>query len=223
MPVRADLAPGHWHDIVSTLSFLLDEHAQLIRDQQPRTRFNRCGYLVDGVYSREALDLPKLLVGSEGTLCLFTEATLRTVAIPEAKVLVLLGFASLELALLGAQIAAATGPIACELMDRRLLSLARGNDAGHVAALVPPEAEAILLVEYEADSSAQAHAAARTLVDELAHGERLALHAGIGADADQYDRLWQLRALALPSLYGLKGGAAAAVRGRHWRAPGAIG
>jgi FAD/FMN-containing dehydrogenase/Fe-S oxidoreductase len=205
LPLRAELAPAHWHDIVSTLTFLLEQHIDLVRANQPQTRFNRCGYLLDGVYSPTALNLPKLLVGSEGTLCLFTEATLRTVANPGGKALVLLGFASLDLALQGAQLAAATGPAACELMDRRLLSLARGSDAGHVAALVPPEAEAILLVEYEADTPGAAHAAAQLLGDQLTRGERLALHADTGVDPDQYGRLWQLRILALPSLYGLKG------------------
>jgi len=204
IPLRGDLAPGHWHDIVSTLTFLLEQNTELIRDFHPQTPFNRCGYLLDKVYSKQFIDLPRLLVGSEGTLCLFTEATLRTIPFPGGKALVLLGFASLDLALQGAQKAAATGPNACELMDRRLLSLARGSDAGKVAALVPPEAEAILLVEYEADSPAQARAAASDLVNQLGP---LALHAGIGTEPEDYDRLWQLREVALPSLYGLKGGA----------------
>ncbi|HWY86627.1 MAG TPA: FAD-linked oxidase C-terminal domain-containing protein [Gemmataceae bacterium] len=207
MPLRPDIAPGHWHDIVSTLALLLEQNGELIRACQPQTRFNRCGYLLDGVYSKDAIDLPRLLVGSEGTLGLFTEATLRTLSLPGGRALVLLGFLSLDLALQAAQKAATTAPIACELMDRRLLSLARGSDAGKVAALVPAAAEAILLVEYEAGTQAEASAAAVALADQLSRVDRLALHAVTGCAGEQYERLWQLREVALPSLYGIKGGA----------------
>jgi FAD/FMN-containing dehydrogenase/Fe-S oxidoreductase len=207
LPLRADLGPSHWHDIVSALTFLLEQNTELIRDFQPQTRFNRCGYLLEGVYGGSALDLPRLLVGSEGTLCLFTEATLRTLPLPGGKALVLLGFASLEWALKAAQKAANTGPAACELMDRRLLSLARGSDAGKVAALVPAAAEAILLVEYEADTPAAARQAALDLADQLGRVERLAIHAVPAFEPEPFDVLWQLREVALPSLYGIKGGA----------------
>ena len=44
-----------------------------------------------------------LLVGSEGTLALFTEATLRTIPLPAGRAVVLLGFASVEAALRAAQ------------------------------------------------------------------------------------------------------------------------
>ncbi len=67
LPLRPDLGPGHWHDIVNTLVFLLEQNTELIHAFQPHTRFNRCGYLLEGVYTSGAIDLPRLLVGSEGT------------------------------------------------------------------------------------------------------------------------------------------------------------
>ncbi len=125
LPLRANLAPGPWQDIVRALAYLLEQSTDLVRTWQPKTPYNRCGYLLEKVYSEKVIDLPKLLVGSEGTLGFFTEATLRTLPMPGGKSLVLLGFAALDLALQAAQIAASSGPVACELMDRRLLSLAR--------------------------------------------------------------------------------------------------
>ncbi len=47
---------------------------------------------------------------------------------------------------------------------------------------------------------------AQGLVDQLRWGERLAIHAVAAGDAHQHDQLWQLREVALPSLYGLRGG-----------------
>jgi Fe-S oxidoreductase len=114
-------------------------------------------------------------------------------------------FASVETALRAAQLARPGGPAACELLDRRLLSLARGSEAARVAALVPPAAEAVLLVEYEADTPREARAAADGLVG-LLREERLALHAVAAHDGDDMDRLWRLREVALPSLYGLRTG-----------------
>ena len=47
---------------------LLEQHADLLEICRPRTRFNRCGYLLDDIFARSSLDVPRLLVGSEGTL-----------------------------------------------------------------------------------------------------------------------------------------------------------
>jgi FAD/FMN-containing dehydrogenase/Fe-S oxidoreductase len=200
--------PGtHWHDIVSTVAVLLEQNADLIRQQGPQTRFNRCGYLLRDVLQGDAVDMPRLLVGSEGTLGLFTEATLRTVPLPGGQALVLLGLASLEGALRAVQRALPSRPSACELIDRRLLSLARASESGEVAALIPAEAEAVLLVEYEADTPRAARESALELADLLYRAERLALYAVPAFEAGTIERLWQLREGALPSLYSLRGGA----------------
>jgi FAD/FMN-containing dehydrogenase/Fe-S oxidoreductase len=207
VPQPTDTQPTHLHDILTALAVLLDQNRDMIERQRPRTAFDRCGYRLAGVLEGETIDLPRLLVGSEGTLALFTEGTLRTVPLPGGQSVALLGFARLDDALRAAQIAQGTGPTACELLDRRLLSLVRGGDGGRVAALIPGAVEAVLLVEYEADSAAEAARAAEGLVEQLRGGERTALHAMTASDPEAYDQLWQLREGALPSLYGLKGGA----------------
>ncbi|HYT92092.1 MAG TPA: FAD-linked oxidase C-terminal domain-containing protein, partial [Gemmataceae bacterium] len=198
---------GHLQDIVSATAVLLEQHADAIRTCRPRTPYNRCGYLLHDVLVDGVVDLPKLLAGSEGTLALVSEATLRTIPLPGGRSLVLLGFASLDAALRAAQRTLPTGPAACELIDRRLLSLARGSDAGGVASLIPPAAEAVLLVEYETDTYREARDAALQLAERLYRTERLALHAVPAFEAADIDRFWHLREVALPSLYGLRGGA----------------
>jgi FAD/FMN-containing dehydrogenase/Fe-S oxidoreductase len=204
---QANGSNNHWHDIVSTLAVLLEQSADLIRNNGPRTRFNRCGYVLGDVGQGPTLDLPRLLVGSEGTLALFTEATLGTVPLPGGKSLVLLGFGSLDSALRAVERTLPTRPSACELIDRRLLSLARASEASKVVALVPPEAEAVLLIEYEADTPREAHAAALELADHLYRSDRLALYAEPAFEPEAIERLWQLREVALPSLYSLRGSA----------------
>jgi FAD/FMN-containing dehydrogenase/Fe-S oxidoreductase len=207
VPRPTDEQATHLHDILTTLAVLLDQNQRLIDEQRPRTVFNRCGYRLDGVLKDGTLNLPRLLVGSEGTLALFTEATLHTVPLPGGQAVALLGFASLEHALRAAKLALSGRPAACELLDRRLLSLARGGDAGKVAALLPPAVEAALLVDFEADTPAEACWAADGLVEQVRWGERLAVHALTASEPAAHDQLWQLREVALPSLYALKGGA----------------
>src|SRR5262249_20748560 len=170
----------------------------------PRTRFNRCGYLLHDVLTEDQIDLARLLVGSEGTLGVFTEATLRTIPLPGGQAVALLGFDSLDAALRAAQRAAETGPVACDLLDPRLLALSRG-----VVPIPLPGAGAVLLVEYEADSPAEARDAARTLVDQLQRIDRLALRASVAAEPDEIEQLCRVRDAALPGLYGLRGGARA--------------
>jgi FAD/FMN-containing dehydrogenase/Fe-S oxidoreductase len=197
----------HWQDIIHAVSVLLEQNAALLRSAGPQIPFDRCGYRLRDVRQGDVLDTPRLLAGSEGTLALCTEATLRTLPLPAGQALVLLGFASLDGALRAVQLTLPTRPSACELIDRRLLSLARASEASQAAALVPAKAEAVLLVEYEADTPREARDAALELADRLYRSERLALHAVPAFEPAGIERLWQLREVALPSLYGLRDGA----------------
>lgn len=191
-------------DISRAVVGLLQQSADLIAACRPRTPFNRCGYLFDGVLTPERVDLPRLLVGSEGTLALFTEATLRTIPLPAGRALVLLGFPSLEAALRAAQRTLSGEPAACDLLDRRVLTLARSNDAD-LAALIPASVESVLLVEYESDTPTGATRAAAELQDHL-QLDRLATLTVVGVEPAEIERIWRLREAALPSLYGLRGG-----------------
>jgi FAD/FMN-containing dehydrogenase/Fe-S oxidoreductase len=197
-------ATGRLDDVVSSIVTLLEQHVETIKTCRPRTRFHRCGYLLHDVLDAESLDLARLLVGSEGTLALFTEATLRTIALPAGRAVVLLGFTRLDSALRATQLTSASGPVACDLIDHRLLRLARGSH-GAIADLVPASVEAVLLVEYEADSPAEAARRAYDLANRLHRCERLAILAHVAADAPACERLWQVREAVLPSLYGLRG------------------
>ncbi len=184
---------------------LLEPKADLIRLSQPRTPFNRCGYLLHDVFGPQGLDLAKLLVGSEGTLALFSEAVLRTIPLPGGRSAVLFGFDTLDAALRGAAHARLLLPTACELLDRRLLMLARGYSAELVKA-IPPSAEAILLVEFERDSWEEARQAGLESIDLLQRLHHLATLAMPAFDEDSIARLWEIRNAVLPALYSLSRG-----------------
>jgi FAD/FMN-containing dehydrogenase/Fe-S oxidoreductase len=191
---------GHVQDIVLAVVALLEQNTELLHKHQPRTPFNRCGYQLHDVLDSKSLDVARLLVGSEGTLALFTEATLKTTPLPGGQAVVLLGFASLDAALTAATICSATKPTACELIERRLLTVARGGDPSSAA--LTPGVEVVLLVEYEADTAVAAAQQAADLAARFHNGDHPALQAVIATEPAEIERLWRIRGTALPSLYG---------------------
>ncbi len=106
--VDETLAQGNGHDaslpestnrlpeLVRSVAGLIHRHAATIAKHQPQSLVNRSGYQLHGVLSNNQLDLAKLLVGSEGTLALITEATLTIDRLPIDRGCVLLLFDSLD-------------------------------------------------------------------------------------------------------------------------------
>jgi FAD/FMN-containing dehydrogenase/Fe-S oxidoreductase len=197
-------SPDRLAAIHRTTVALLDRHAAAIVAERPRTPFNRAGYLLHDVLTADVLDYPRLLAGSEGTLALFTEVTLRTEPLPGGRGVALFACADLHAALAAVARLLPRRPAACELLDGRLLSLVRGR-GGDLARLVPAHAGAALLVEFEADSRDAARRQTLDLIDELVKDHRVLL-AVPGLTAEEADHLWRLVEMALPSLETLRGG-----------------
>jgi FAD/FMN-containing dehydrogenase/Fe-S oxidoreductase len=198
-------SPGRLEDIVASISTLLDQNVSLIDACRPLTSFNRCGYLLNGVLGQNDVDLAKLVIGSEGTLALITEATLRTIPLPVDGAMVILAFSSLELAVRAAQAASLSLPAACDLMDRRLLALVR-TAVPDAAKLIPDMAEAILLIEYESALPQQARQAAFDISKQLHHRERLAFCAHSITEPKNQGEFGYLREAAMRSHHSMRGG-----------------
>ncbi|MGQ0636862.1 MAG: anaerobic glycerol-3-phosphate dehydrogenase subunit C [Planctomycetaceae bacterium] len=144
--VRSEKGANVKSKLVQEISQLLKQNAGLIDERQPPLVRNRCGYFLRGVCDGNRLRLARLLVGSEGTLALTTSATLHTTAIPAHRGVVLLLFGNIESAMKAIQAIAPQQPSACDLLDRRLLTLAREADR-RFEELIAAGAEAALIVE----------------------------------------------------------------------------
>jgi Fe-S oxidoreductase/FAD/FMN-containing dehydrogenase len=201
-----DAPPGRLEDVVSSTMTLLEQHAELIRSCKREVVLDQAGYALGDVHTGDSLDLARMLIGSEGTLALFTSVTLRTIPVPAGRSVGLLGFARLDTALRAARVALTTSaPTACELLDRRLLRLARGEQG--LSDLVPEEAEALLLVEYEADSPAEASVLVDDLAARLTERDRLAIYARPSITQAEVERFWQLRQAVSPGVSTVRGSA----------------
>ena len=190
--------------LVERLHRLLARHEDLIERTQDEKLPNRCGYNLRGVASREHLDLARLLVGSEGTLALITEAHLATQPLPAHRGVTLLLFDSLEKATQAVREILAHGPSACDLMDRRHLTLAREAEV-RFDLLLPRETEAALLVELHGEERHEVRDRLHHLVDRIWHQERMAFGACQAFDLAEIGLFWKLVSRIQPSLFRLKG------------------
>jgi FAD/FMN-containing dehydrogenase len=178
--------------------FLLDVHPviasaeELSRARHVGVRKESSGYATAD-YAR-SYDLVDLLVGSEGTLAIFVGVELALTQIAGATSSVLGAFTSLDKAVDAAVRAREGGAVACELLDRTFLDVARAGGKFEMSA----DVEAVLLAEVEGESPAAAADAARKMASLF---ERCAATSvRIAIDEPTETELWELRHAASPIL-----------------------
>ncbi|MCA8985335.1 MAG: FAD-binding protein [Planctomycetaceae bacterium] len=192
--------------ILRRLATILKEHEDLIREYQPSLPRNCAGYMLRGVLQRGYLNFPRLFAGSEGTLGLCTEAELHTSPLPAARGVALLLFSRFDQAIQALPGILEFEPSACDLLDRRLLTLARESSLTHDVR-IPPQAEAALLVEFV---DVQQHALEITLERFrrfVVHDLQSANLAQLTSTEEEARRLWQLPRQVIPLLARIKGSA----------------
>jgi glycolate oxidase len=131
-------------------------------------------------------DVTALLVGSEGTLAVFTEATLRLVPNPPAVATLLALFTDVRAAAraVGAIVGAGVVPRCLEMLDAATLGAVRAAGVS-----VDTRAGAMLLVEVDGEGSERA----LERVGEAASAQEGNIDVVVAQDAGQRDRLWAAR------------------------------
>src|SRR5207248_4807219 len=147
---------GRTATITEAVTALLKANAERIAITRTRTPFDRCGYQLHGVLSATGVDLAKLLVGSEGTLAVITEATLRTIPLAGGTCVTILGFPTLDAAVRAGLALRQFAPAGCDLLDRRLLSVMRRPANGEGNGQIPSSVGAALVVTVEGNTEREA-------------------------------------------------------------------
>jgi len=180
---------------------ILSGNERVILAALPRTSRNRSGYNIAGIYHNDTIDMARLLAGSEGTLAIFTEITLRTVPLPQATGLLQLEFDSLEKAAQTVPVIVETTASACELMDKSLLDMAR-EGLPQYRDILPAGAEALLLVEHTGNSVPEVKEKIKRTIEAVGN---VAGGRSVVLEPHEQQRLWKCRKDAVPLLDRKKG------------------
>jgi FAD/FMN-containing dehydrogenase/Fe-S oxidoreductase len=188
---------------------LAGEHADAIRARYPRIMRRVSGYNLDEFVPRNGAARPfglqRLAVGSEGTLVVVVEMTVRLVPKPHYTALDVVHYTDLQAALESSQDILTTGPYAVELTDKMILDLARGNIEQRARmGFVQGDPEAILIVEYAGESEAEVRAKVEAL-EGLRARRRIGYAAHLAFDPVEQQSIWKLRKAGLGLLLGTKG------------------
>ena len=198
LPGQGTWTPGPQARLASGLLEIVTRHREVIDRRSPKTRRNSSGYaLREAVDGR--IDLAQILAGSEGTLGLILDATLRIVPIPKARATALALFDDLEKT--GAAVVEILkfAPSAVELLDGTFVQVIREADPRTGAAL-PDGTEAILIIEVEGDEAGEVQDRLVRLATLLAGRLGLATEVRRAARPEDTARIWAVRKAASPIL-----------------------
>lgn len=140
-------------------------------------------------------DLVRLMVGSEGTLGVITEVTLRLRPLPRFRRLLAARFESYEEAIDAINVVRTSGvePAALEFLDRRTIELV----SKHGEVKIPPSG-AMLLLEFHGSSLTAVEEDVKEVIGLLIEHE--CISHSIASSEEERVRLWNVRKGAYPSI-----------------------
>jgi FAD/FMN-containing dehydrogenase/Fe-S oxidoreductase len=154
---------------------------------------------------RDKCGLHQLVIGSEGTLAIVTEAELNLLPRPKHRGLLVPQFSSLAAAMDALAVCLEFQPSAVELMDRLLLELSAQNLAlREVMQSIPGPPQALFMVEFSSDNAAEVADRVEKLQRRL-QGVNGLTGMTPALDAGLREPLWNLRRAAMPLLYSMPG------------------
>ena len=183
---------------------IISSHKDVIDKHTPNVSKNASGYNLKETVNNGSYDWSKLFTGSEGTLGVVTEMTLRLTDLPRERAALLVYFDSLDKAGQALVKILKSGPSALEIMDRYFFDFVRENDP-HFDEMLLKNLEAALLIEYEGDTietvRKQIEAQEKGLIQET----KLAFGAEKAYDPAEQARLWAVRSSAWSLINKVKG------------------
>ncbi len=198
----ADGVGGRLAELRQGLGRQLEVSAAVVRASQPSGRPLHGGYRLHDLGDPSSPDLVRLICGSEGTLGIVTEATVRTEPVDTTSEVALFLFDSLEKAAVAATLLSEYGPAACDLFDKRHLTLARSTSVAFDL-IIPRAADACLLVEFSGVDAEERLDAAITRIHST---ERLSDEVRRAEDADDAAMFWSLARNVVATMHRSRSG-----------------
>ena len=183
------------HAWIDPLIYFIRSHTALLREKKPRVSKNSSGYNLFALaeaLETGILDLPRLFVGSEGTLGLTLDATLRLLPRPARTVTALLYLERFEEVGHLVRELLSLSPGALELLDSNSLNLIGRSQFG-----IPETTRAVLLIELDEEPLEDRIRMLETLYEKYHVTQPL----DVARDPEQQEALWQVRKSIYPTLY----------------------
>jgi len=205
-PAGAAAPAGREGEISRGVAAVVARNRAEIERRFPKLLRRVSGYNLDALL-RDPADLISLIIGSEGTLAVITEATVGLVPLPPHTALAVILFADLFAALEAVPLILSFAPSAVELIDRMVLEMTRAQlEYARRMTFVQGDPDALLIVELSGDRPDEVD-------DRLTALEQALKAAGAGyacvritSAADQ-DDVWRVRKAGQGLLQGVKGDA----------------
>ncbi len=187
---------GRRGEIYASLKALRDRYAGRIRERFPRIPRRVSGYNLDELLPENGFHVARALVGTEGTCVTILEVVANLVYSPPVRTLLVLGYPDIYSAGDHIPEILESKPIGCEGIDERLIEYykKKGEELKETAKL--PEGGGWLLVQFGADTRADADGQARALMEHLRR-KNDAPSMKLYDNPAEENRIWEVRESAL--------------------------
>jgi FAD/FMN-containing dehydrogenase len=179
-------------EVYRQLDGLISDNLDLIKSIHKPVSKNSAGYdLADVKHKDGSFDLTPLMVGSQGTLGIVTEATLRIVPNNMNRTLVVAGFNKIDDADEVVSKVLPLKPAAVEMVDKHLLEFIEKHYPNQLKGLLePPFPEILLLIEFDDLGKAVQAKKVKRLTKIL---NTVTNDFQITTDYDEREELWKIR------------------------------
>ena len=194
-------------DIYRNLRRIAQDNSAEIEARYPKIMRRVSGYNLDDFLTDAPFNLSKMVVGSEGTLCVVTEAKINLVPRPTMTCLSVLHFAGIVEASEATREVLRHEPSSIEVMDKILLDRSR-ESMGHAGSMsfIEGDPGAVLAVEFYGESEAELTSKMNALKSDMEH-RRLGYACVNLLDRADQTNVWNVRKGGLGLLMSIRGDA----------------
>jgi FAD/FMN-containing dehydrogenase len=181
-------------EVYRALDTLIEENKQLINDTELHVSKNSAGYALRDVKRKDgSFDLTPLIVGSQGTLGIVTEATLGTEPYNPDTTLIAAFFDDLQIAeqVIAEIHALPETPSAIEMVDDHLLNFLDQHNPNQLKGIVEkPFSKLIVLIEFDSGNQRIQKKMTKRATKILAKAQ---IKFQVETDEREKEKLWQIR------------------------------
>src|SRR5262245_47131728 len=200
--MKGDRLENHLYREVHALA---QQHKLEIEQRYPKLMRRVSGYNLDEFTKDQPFNLGRMVIGSEGTLAVVTEAKVKIMPRPKLTALDIVHFGSLVEAVETSQEILAFKPAAMELMDKMILDLGRQSlESSRRMGFVQGDPGGMMIVEFYGDTREELEAQMDAMEARLQRQHRG--HAFTRAvDQEQQQNIWKFRKSSQGLLFSVLG------------------